>query len=400
MKKPIHSAHDFVQAASDEITKRTSQITKTVLGVGRGVFQATLPSHPTIETPPGTSPGIQHYLDHSAHLTIPTRITTIDYGANFHERIEHSDVQAALTKPRHENQRVRWINIDGLAPKTIDAVCSHFGVHTLSAEDTLNTLQRSKLEFFDDHLQVIVRQIRVEDNKLSNEQITFFLFKDTLISFQQEPGDVFDPVRKRLTLEKGRFRTNNADYLLYALLDSIVDHLFPLLESYGIALEALEEEISESPSPRCQSKLFAMKRDLAMQRRTLWPMRELLDGLYRDESGLIKDELKTFYRDVQDHIMQVIDLLETYRETASGLSDLYQSSVGNKMNEIMKMLTIMASFFIPITFLAGVYGMNFAHIPELNWQYSYPVFWGICLSVSAGLAVYFYRRGWIGGDGR
>lgn len=397
MRKTLHSAKDVVQAASDQISKRSNQIASMVLGAGRSVFHAVVPPQTGLETSdPGAAPGIEHYLQRAENLDIPTRITAIDYGADFHTTQEYADIASALAAPRREGQSVRWLNIDGLAPKTVDAVCRHYGIHTLSAEDTLNTYQRPKIESFENYLQLVVRQIEARNSKLTNEQITFFLLEDTLISFQQEPGDVFDPVRKRLENVKGRFRSYKADYLLYALLDSIVDHLFPLLENYGVALEALEEEISEKPSPACQRKLFAMKRDLSQQRRILWPLREIVDVLYRDESGLIHEELKTFYRDVQDHTMQVIDLLETYRETAAGLSDLYQSSVGNKMNEIMKMLTIMASFFIPITFLAGVYGMNFEHIPELAWKQSYPVFWGICLSVSIGLAIYFKRKGWIG----
>lgn len=397
VRNTLHSAKDAVQAASDQISKRSNQIASMVLGAGRSVFNAVVPAHTGLETSaPGAAPGIEHYLQRAEHLNISTRITAIDYGSDFHTTQEYADIASALAAPRREGQLVRWLNIDGLNPKTVDAVCRHYGIHTLSAEDALNTYQRPKIESFDRYLQLVVRQIEARDSKLTNEQITFFLLDDTLISFQQEAGDVFEPVRKRLENVKGRFRSYKADYLLYALLDSIVDHLFPLLENYGVALEALEEEISENPSPACQSKLFAMKRDLSQQRRILWPLREIVDGLYRDESGLIHEELKTFYRDVQDHTMQVIDLLETYRDTAAGLSDLYQSSVGNKMNEIMKMLTIMASFFIPITFLAGVYGMNFEYIPELAWRQSYPVFWGICISVSIGLAIYFKRKGWIG----
>jgi magnesium transporter len=275
-------------------------------------------------------------------------------------------------------------------------VGKHFGLHTLSAEDVLNTHQRPKVEAFESHLFVIVRQLQLVREALKNEQISFFLFHDTLISFQEEIGDVFDSVRTRMQNPSGRFHTYKADYLFYALLDSMIDHIFPILEAYGSALEELEIEILKDPSPQTQQTLFALKRDLSLLRRALWPIREVVDSLYREESSLINDDLKTFLRDVQDHCMQLIDLLETYRDTASGLSDLYQSSVGNKMNEIMKVLTIMASFFIPITFLAGVYGMNFQHIPELNWKYAYPTFWVICLSATVGLAVFFWRKGWIG----
>ncbi|MEN8661497.1 MAG: magnesium/cobalt transporter CorA [Lentimonas sp.] len=398
VKQPLDSAKDVANAAGDALSKTASFFASTIIGIGKSVFH---PINTTGNSPskpaPGTAPGIEHYLE-KADTDVPVRITSIDYGPEFYETTKHPIVDEALQAPRKDGQTVRWINIDGLNPKIIDRVCKHFGVHTLSAEDVLNTYQRPKLETFNDHMQIILRQIQVQDMKLKNEQISFFLFKDTLISFQEEPGDVFDPVRKRLQNAKGRLRNLQADYLFYTLTDCIVDHLFPLLEGYGAALEDLEEEISQRPTPSCQQKLFSMKRDLSLQRRTLWPLRELIDGLYHDESGIIDESLKTFYRDVQDHTMQVIDLLETYRETASGLNDLYQSSVGNKMNEIMKVLTIMASFFIPITFVAGVYGMNFEYIPELHWQYSYFVFWGICLSMTGGLAFYFWRKGWIGGD--
>jgi len=396
VKQPLDSAKDVANAAGDAISKTASFFTSTIIGIGKSAFQPIQPTRASPQKPaPGTAPGIEHYLEKTdtAH---PVKITTINYGPDFFDISEHDTIEETINEPRHKNQTVRWINIDGLNAKVLDQICKHFGVHTLAAEDTLNTYQRPKLEAFADHMQIIARQIQVQDRKLKNEQISFFLFKDQLISIQEEPGDVFDPVRKRLQSPNGRFRKRQADYLFYTLIDCIVDHLFPLLEGYGAALEELEEEITLNPSPTCQQKLFSMKRDLSLQRRILWPLREMIDGLYRDESGLIDDAIKTFYRDVQDHTMQVIDLLETYRETASGLNDLYQSSVGNKMNEIMKVLTIMASFFIPITFVAGVYGMNFEYIPELQWQYSYFVFWGICLSMTGGLAFYFWRKGWIG----
>jgi len=398
VKQPLDSAKEVANAAGDAISKTASIFTSKLIGISKGVFSPIATVNEIVKKPaPGTAPGIGHYLD-KVDLDLPVRITSIDYGTDFFNQTEFETVDAAMNAPKKEGQKARWINVDGLNPKFVDQVCRHYGVHTLSAEDVLNTYQRPKMEVFDDHILIIVRQIHVQEKKLKNEQISFFLFKDTLISFQEEPGDVFGPVRKRLENPKGRFRNYQADYLFYSLIDCIVDHLFPLLESYGIALEELEEEISHHPVPSCQQRLFSMKRDLALQRRTLWPLREMIDGLYRDESGLIDESLKTFYRDVQDHTMQVIDLLETYRETASGLNDLYQSSVGNKMNEIMKVLTIMASFFIPITFVAGVYGMNFEYIPELGWHYSYYVFWGICLTVSSALAIYFWRKGWIGGD--
>jgi magnesium transporter len=396
VKQPIESAKEVAQATTDAFTRAAHFIASSVLELGKGVFNpishATKAQH-SVE--PGAAPGIEQYLK-KEDLSIPINITVIDYGAFGHETRSYTDIAEALAHPKPENSHVRWINVDGLRPSTINAVGKHYGLHTLSAEDVLNTYQRPKVEAFENHLFIIARQLQITRDALQNEQISFFLYNDILISFQEISGDVFDPVRKRLENKNGRFHNYKADYLLYALLDSIVDHIFPILEAYGSALEDLEIEILKDPSTRSQQKLFSMKRDLSQQRRVLWPLREVIDSLYRDESEFIHPELKTFYRDIQDHTMQALDLLETYRDTASGLSDLYQSSVGNKMNEIMKVLTIMASFFIPITFLAGVYGMNFEYIPELGWRYAYPTFWTVCLSATVGLAVFFWRKGWIG----
>ncbi|MGB0743985.1 MAG: magnesium/cobalt transporter CorA [Opitutales bacterium] len=396
MKQPLESAKEVATATGDAIFKTAGFFTSTVIGIGKGLFQPFTDTTATFKrVEPGAAPGIEQYLkNEDSEQAI--RITVIDYGEGYTEDHSYDSISEALALPRPGNPNVRWINIDGLKPSSIDAVSKHFGFHTLTAEDVVNPYQRPKLEAFDDHLFVVARQIQLIGDKLKNEQISFFLMEDTLVSFQEVQGDVFDPVRRRLENKTGRFRTYKADYLFYALLDSIVDNLFPLLEGYGNALEELEYEILENPEPTSQQKLFALKRDLSLQRRALWPLREVVDQLYRDESDIIHDDLKSFYRDVQDHVIQVLDLLETCRETASSLSDLYQSAVGNKMNETMKVLTIMASFFIPITFVAGVYGMNFEYIPELGWKYSYGVFWGVCVTITLGLAIYFWRKGWIG----
>lgn len=396
MKQPIESAKEVANATTDAIARTASSITSNILDLGKGMFSPMTRSQgPTARIEPGAAPGIEQYLK-SEDQNQKVSITVIDYGTEGLETQKFKQIKKALAHPKPENSHVRWLNIDGLRPSVIDKVCKEMGVHTLNAEDVINTYQRPKVEAFEDHFCVIARQIQVLNDSLKNEQISFFLFKDILISFQEEEGDVFGPVRKRLQNPNGRFRAYHADYLFYTLLDSIVDNLFPILEAYSVALEELEFEIMKDPSPQSQQKLFAIKRDLSLQRRVIWPLRDVVDQLYRDESGLIHEDLKTFYRDVQDHTMQVLDLIETYRDTASGLSDLYQSSVGNKMNEIMKVLTIMASFFIPITFFAGVYGMNFEHIPELGWKHSYYVFWAGCLSMTTGLAIFFWRKGWIG----
>ena len=396
MKQPLDSAKGVAQATTGAITKTANFIGSNILEISRGVFNPRQSStEPQLAAEPGSAPGIEQYLKKEDPLK-PILVTVIDYGEFGHKTETFEQIESALAHPLPEQKHVRWINIDGLRPSTIDSVGKHFGLHTLSAEDVLNTHQRPKIEPFDDHLFIIVRQLQLVQDALKNEQVSFFLFSDTLISFQEESGDVFGTVRKRLQNKGGRFHSYKADYLFYALLDSMIDHIFPILEAYGSALEELEIEILKDPSPKSQQTLFSLKRDLSLLRRALWPIREVVDSIYREESALINEDLKTFFRDIQDHSMQLIDLLETYRDTASGLSDLYQSSVGNKMNEIMKVLTIMASFFIPITFLAGVYGMNFEYIPELGWKYAYPTFWALCLSATLGLAVFFWRKGWIG----
>jgi magnesium transporter len=396
MKKPLESAKDVASATGDVIAKTAGFFTSTFIGIGRGIFQPLTNSAPTVpRAEPGAAPGIEQYLQ-AEDSSVAVSISIIDYGEGYTEQTDFDNIEDALSHPKPENPHVRWININGLKPSTVDRVCKQYGFHTLSAEDVINTHQRPKLEVFEDHYFVVARQIQLIGERLKNEQVSFFLTKDTLLSFQEVEGDVFDPVRRRMENKTGRFRLYQTDYLFYALLDSIVDHLFPLLEGYGVALEDLEYEILQNPNPVTQQRLFGLKRDLSLLRRALWPIREVVDQLYRDESDLIHSDLKSFYRDVQDNSIQIIDLLETCRETASSLSDLYQSAVGNKMNETMKVLTIMASFFIPVTFVAGVYGMNFEYIPELGWKYSYGVFWLVCLSISCGLAIYFWRKGWIG----
>lgn len=418
MKKQVREAVHGVgkgvtevgKGVTNVVHKSTDAVTSAVTGaagaIGRGVksIGATVlglveaPSAPIIErSAPGSAPGIEHYLQKESASQIPVTIDCLDYGPELHQTTQVDDLEAFLAKPRPEGSKVRWLNVEGLNPRTIDRLRQHFGFHTLAAEDVIQPLQRPKCEAFANHLFLVVRMIQISEGRLRNEQVSIFCFEDTILTIQEMPGDVFDPLRKRIESKGARFLQYGADYLLYTLLDSIVDHLFPLVEGYGTALEDMEEDIASDPRPSAQRQLFAIKRDLSQLRRTLWPMREVVDGVYRDESGAVDEAVKTFVRDVYDHTVQVIDIVETYRETASSLNDLYQSAVGNRMNEIMKVLTIMASFFIPITFVAGVYGMNFDHIPELDWQYSYYVFWGVCISVSVGLAYFFWRKGWIGG---
>lgn len=325
------------------------------------------------------------------------RVQCADYGPEKIEFRDVPDLAAFLREPRPEWARIRWLNVDGLHPYVVNQLRQHLGFHTLAAEDVLNTSQRPKLEEYENHLYIVARMLMMNDSSLAQEQVSIFLFKDTVLTVQETPGDVWDPIRQRLQKPASRLRTLDTSYLLYALLDAVVDHCFPILEKYGEILETLEHEVVENPSPRVQQRLHGIKRELAMLRRVIWPLREVVNELHRDETEEISPAVKAYMRDVYDHAVQVIDIVETYREMTGGLNDLYMSSVGNRMNEIMKVLTIMASFFIPITFVAGVYGMNFDNLPELHYKYSYVIFWIICLGITGALGIYFYRKGWLGG---
>jgi magnesium transporter len=345
---------------------------------------------------PGSSPGIESM----AGIDLaPDPATVRVYWCDFSEtRIEWSEGTADefQESTRPDWARYRWVNVDGLHPYVVNQMRQKYQFHTLAAEDVLRTSQRPKVELFDHYLFVVVRMMRLEGLELKQEQVSMFLFEKTIVTFQEVPGDVWGPIRDRLNRGGARLRTYSLSYLYYALLDAVVDHFFPILESYGTRLEELEQAVLDDPGPKVQQAIHTVKRELSVLRRVMWPLREVANELQRSEMKWIDAEVRTYLRDVYDHALQIIEIVEMHREQAASLNDLYMSAVGNRMNEIMKVLTIMASFFIPVTFVAGVYGMNFEHIPELGWHYSYFVFWGVCISIVSGLGVYFWRRGWIG----
>lgn len=349
------------------------------------------------ESAPGTRPGIESF-DGIDQPPAPESVDMqwYDYGPDEVCYEESDDLEKLCASVRPAGTAVRWINVNGLHPYVVNRLRQVYKFHTLAAEDVLRTSQRPKLEEFENHLFVVVRMLTLHDGVLKQEQVSMFLFKDTLITFQETKGDVWDPIRTRLEKNGSRFRGMGPAYLLYTLLDAVVDHNFPILETYGELLEEMELAVIDNPHPDIQRRIHRIKRELVVLRRVLWPLREVVNTLHREDTEEIPDEVKTFMRDVYDHSVQVIEIIETYREQAGGLNDLYMSAVSNRMNEIMKVLTIMASFFIPITFVAGVYGMNFEHIPELAWKYSYGAFWLVCLSISAALFYFFWSRGWIG----
>ena len=346
---------------------------------------------------PGARPGIDGIADlHTPPASGVIHIRCIEYSPTKVDTFDVDDVETFLAAPHPEDGVVRWVNVDGLHPYIVNRFREVYGFHTLAAEDVLHVPQRPVLEWEEDYIFVIARMLMQADERLGAEQVSMFIYDRTLITFQERKGDVWDPVRERINTEGSRLREHGCCYLLYTLLDAIVDQSFPILEHYGDVLEQIEAEVTHSPTTEMLRRIHSVKRDLVGLRRVMWPTRDLTDTLQRDEHGKLTKFTRTYTRDVYEHTIQVIDIIESYREMSSSLTDLYMSAVSNRMNEVMKVLTIMASFFIPITFLAGVYGMNFEAIPELQWKYAYPLFWIICATVIVGLFIFFRRRGWIG----
>lgn len=357
---------------------------------------------------PGELPGIEHIDD----ILLPPRvgsvaISYVDYSATRIETGDIADLDEFLARPLPDWVMMRWLNVSNIHPYVINQFRHHFEFHTLTAEDVLHIPQRPRIEFFDDHLFVVLRMLQLVQREssgdsidwaLDTEQVSLFFYEKVLITFQEKPGDVWQPVRDRLHTDNSRIRKNGAGYLLYALLDAVVDHCFPVLEQYGDVLEDLELVTLERHTPEVLHRIHSVKRELSLLRRIVWPMREVVDQLYREEGGRIEETTRPYLRDVYEHTIQIVEIIESYREMASGLTDLYMSAVSNRMNEIMKVLTIMASVFIPLTFIAGVYGMNFQYMPELTWRWAYPAIWVAFILLTTGMLLFFRHRGWIGKD--
>lgn len=346
---------------------------------------------------PGARAGIDHIPDiHTPPPPGTIYIHCMDYNLDRLESYAVENLTEFLATPRPEWVKVRWINVDGLHPYVINQFKEAFKFHTLAAEDVLHVPQRPKVENYDNHLFLTTRMLTLGTNHLHGEQMSAFYFGNTLLTFQEDRGDVFDSIRARIRTPGSRHRINATGYLLYSLLDAIVDHCFPILEHYGDLLEEIEGLVISQPKPDLVRRLHVIKRELALIRRVVWPTRDMLDELERSESGQFSETARTYMRDVYDHSVQIMDIVETYREMAASLTDLYVSAISHRMNDVMKVLTIIATLFIPITFLAGVYGMNYEHIPELELPYFYMGFWGVCFAVVGGLMVFFYRKGWLG----
>jgi len=324
------------------------------------------------------------------------KVTIIDYDeAQFQEK-EVETVEKCF--PFKDKPTVTWINIDGIHQVEImEKIGTHFGIHPLILEDIMNTGQRPKMEDFEDYIFVVVKMIYYDDkdNEIRAEQVSVILGSNFVISFQEKEGDVFDPVRERIRKGKGRIRKMKPDYLAYALVDTIVDHYFVVLEKLGEKIEDMEEELVTNPTAETLQTIHTLKRELIFLRKSVWPLREVINVLERGESSLINESTGIYLRDVYDHTIQVIDTVETFRDMVSGMLDIYLSSISNKMNEVMKVLTIIATIFIPLTFVAGVYGMNFKYIPELEWHWGYAAALILMGIIAFVMVLYFRRKRWL-----
>ncbi|MBW2984283.1 magnesium/cobalt transporter CorA [Candidatus Woesearchaeota archaeon] len=300
--------------------------------------------------------------------------------------------------PFKNKPTVTWLNITGIHQiDIIEKIGKYFGIHSLVLEDIVNANQRSKIEDFENHLFLVLRMIYYDKDSgdIKSEQISLILGKHFVISFQETEGDVFDPIRDRIRKKKGKIRKMGSDYLAYTLIDAIVDNYFLILEKIGEKIESLEETVVGSPDPKTLDVIHKLKGDLIHIRKSVWPLREIINNMLRGESKLIKKSTAIYLRDIYDHTIQVIDNVETFKEMVSGMVDIYLSSISNRMNEIMKVLTIFAAIFIPLTFVAGVYGMNFEFMPELRWRYGYLFAWLVILLVGGSMLAYFNRKKWI-----
>jgi magnesium transporter len=324
------------------------------------------------------------------------RIRLIDYSEDHFEEMDLSDIEESFSY--RDKDSVTWINVDGIHQvEIVESIGRHYELHPLVLEDILNTDQRPKMEDYEEYLFLILKMITYDEAQklLHMEQVSVIVGPRFVISFQESEGDVFESVRERLRKGKGRIRKQGPDYLAYALMDAVVDNYFLVLEKIGEDIEELEEEVIGKAVPETVESIHNLKRELLFLRKSVWPLREAVASLEKGESSLIQERTTVYLRDVYDHTIQVIDTIETYRDMVSGMMDVYLSSLSNRMNEVMKVLTIIATLFIPLTFIAGIYGMNFKYMPELEWHDGYFVVWAVMIAVAVSMLFYFRKKKWL-----
>lgn len=324
------------------------------------------------------------------------RIDVLHYSETALNELRDATVQqcGSLSK----QQGITWLNVNSIHDvNLIEAFGKCFDLHPLTLEDIVNTTQRPKLEEFQGYLFIVLKMMTFSDavNAVAIEHVSLILGENYVISFLENEGDVFDMVRERIRAATGRIRSMKADYLAYSLMDAVVDHYFLTVERIGDRIEDIDEQILIEPKPEDIKEIHRLKRDILRLRKALWPFREEAGSIAKSESPLLHAETEVFWRDLYDHTIQIIDMTETCRDILGGMHDTYLSSISNRMNEIMKMLTIISTIFIPLTFIVGVYGMNFEHMPELKWPFGYCLIWAVMLTIAFGLFIYFRRRKWI-----
>lgn len=353
---------------------------------------------------PGLTP--EQIAEQLKDLKRPADISVIDYGGGRTERHDNvADLPAMLHEGRPEWARVRWINVVGLQdPDTLASLAKHYDLHPLAMEDVVHASARPKVETYGQpdigrpRYFLAARMLYKDpvDAGLVSEQVSLFVGPHTVITFQQRFGDVWEPVRKRITNPKSRFHEQGPGYLLYALLDAVVDALFPLLDEYAERIDTIEDRILNNQANNSViAEVHRLKRELMLLRREAWPMRELIRSVLEQDTVILEDKTRVYLRDVGDHAVSAIELIETYHELSQGLAEAWMSAVSNRMNEVMKVLTIIASLFIPISFLAGVFGMNFERIPGLHHPAAFVFFCVACIGICVGMLAWFKKRGWL-----
>ena len=324
------------------------------------------------------------------------KISVINYNKSTLKKHTIKSIEELL--PYKTTDTITWVIVDGLKDVSIiDAIGQHFGIHVLVLEDILNTHQRPKFEEFDGYLYIVIKAISLgnDDFNVEYEQISLLILNNFVFTFMEKPDALFDPILNRLDNDKSQIRNLGPDYLAYIIMDTVVDEYFALQDAFDELIESVEDKLLSDPSSETLSIIQKIKRELIFLRRTVSPLRELLAAIQRSESPLLNEKTRRYFGDIYDHAIRIIEAIESYRDLIAGMLDIYLSSVSNKMNETMKILTVFASIFIPLTFIAGVYGMNFEYMPELKWRWGYPALWFIFIGVSVFLLRFFKKKKWL-----
>jgi len=342
----------------------------------------------------GMEPGsLVHVGDVHDHVS---SITVINYNA---ARLEKRTLASVDEIPPYDTpETVTWVIVNGLENvAVIEAIGRHFNIHALVLEDILNTHQRPKFEEFENYLYIVFKAIALQndDASVKYEQISLLLLNNIVFTFKEKPDDILDPIINRLNVPQSHIRSQGGDYLAYVIMDTVIDEYFALQDAFDDLIETVEDELLTNPTHRTMTAIQKIKRELIFLRRSISPLRELLAAIHRSESPLLNERTQHYFTDVYDHTIRIIEALESYRDLISGMLDIYLSSISNKMNETMKVLTVFSTLFIPLTFIAGVYGMNFDYMPELKWKWGYPLLWVIFIVISGFLLMFFRKRKWL-----